>query len=162
MSTVSSHLVLLAEKRLLHFIQVARYSRTLQSDLRSHREFSCPWGGYGVLESGWLLPQCLPYKIKRLYVDPGQACSLQLHAHRHEIWHMEIGVSSVTIKDKTQDFRQGQNLLVPKGLAHRIRNETQTTVCVLEIQFGEVLDEEDVMRLEDDYGRAEGSAQISA
>lgn len=75
---------------------------------------------------------------------------------------MEIGVSSVTIKDKTQDFRQGQNLLVPKGLAHRIRNETQTTVCVLEIQFGEVLDEEDVMRLEDDYGRAEGSAQISA
>ena len=93
-----------------------------------------------------------PSTVKIITVNPHQALSLQTHTHREEFWHIVSGSARVTIGTETKDARQGENFFIPKTAAHRI--ETTDDSCVfLEVAYGE-FDENDIIRLEDKYGRS--------
>jgi mannose-1-phosphate guanylyltransferase/mannose-6-phosphate isomerase len=106
-----------------------------------------PWGWYEtVSEVGG-------YKIKRIGVHPGQQLSLQRHRQRAEHWVVVQGTAHVTLGDQVFDLGVGQHCDVALGQVHRISNRTQEMVEIVEVQFGSYLGEDDIERLQDDYGR---------
>ncbi len=120
-----------------------RGNKEVREHLTSHR----PWGHYKVLETG---PR---YKVKRIMADPGQQLSLQLHYHRSEHWVVVQGTAKVTIGDTIQMVHENQSIYVPKGTAHRLENPGKVPLELIEVQVGEYLEEDDIVRLEDVYGR---------
>jgi mannose-1-phosphate guanylyltransferase/mannose-6-phosphate isomerase len=114
-----------------------------QDHLTAHR----PWGYYKVLESG---PR---YKVKRILVDPQQTLSLQMHYHRSEHWVVVKGTAKVTIGDTVQMVHENQSVYVPKGTTHRMENPGKVPLELIEVQVGEYLGEDDIVRFEDVYGR---------
>jgi len=106
-----------------------------------------PWGSFAVLHEGD------GYKIKRLYVLPNEETSLQTHQHRSEHWLVESGSAKVTIGEQTLYLLAGASVTVPKNIAHRIENEGAELLTIFEVQFGKVLLESDITRIEDKYGR---------
>ena len=113
-----------------------------------------PWGHYQSLDQG---PR---HQVKRIVVDPGQRLSLQKHAHRAEHWTVVDGVAEITVgmdRDKLQvlTVRPGEHVHVPKGAIHRMANPGTTPMTLIEVQSGDYLGEDDIVRLEDDYGRQE-------
>lgn len=106
-----------------------------------------PWGQYEVLsaEDG--------IKYKKIIVMPGQSLSLQSHEHRSELWVVMLGVASITIDDKT--FSKGQKdwVIINRLQKHRIANDTDSLLIFYELAFGSVVDENDITRYEDVYGR---------
>jgi len=145
-------LVTIAQKCLSHFIEITRFSHNLQRGNDVSRLCPRPWGGYTVLDVGMLIP-AMPYKIKRLYIEPDKALSLQYHKGRHEIWHIETDAVTVTVDEDTRDYRRGEQAYIPLGANHRLRNNTDRTASVIEIQFGDFLSESDVIRIADEYNR---------
>ena len=111
------------------------------------------WGYYECLEEGELDNLNAYYKVKRLVISPRSRLSLQFHAYRHEIWHVEYGDVVAHIEEDRLNLRQGNETYVPCGARHRLENRTSRMVSVLEVQFGNVLCESDVVRIADDYGR---------
>lgn len=107
----------------------------------------CPWGTWEIMDIGE------KYIIKKIIVFPNQSLSLQLHNHRNEHWIIVSGRASVTIGDTTQTVQENTHFYIPYGIKHRIENTTDNIVCFIEIQTGEVLDESDIIRFEDKYGR---------
>ena len=79
--------------------------------------------------------------------------SLQLHKHRSEQWVIAKGTAVDTCGDKTAEFSEGQNIYIPCKEVHRIENQTDSPVIVIEVQNGDYLGEDDIVRLEDDYSR---------
>ncbi len=106
-----------------------------------------PWGSWEVLDAG------LDYKVKRISVRPHSRLSLQTHAHRSEHWMVVSGVATCTIGDRKIVLRPGERVHVPLGERHRIGNDQADALTVIEVQFGSYLGEDDIVRLEDDYGR---------
>lgn len=106
-----------------------------------------PWGSYVVLDDG---PDA---KVKRITVDPGQRLSLQLHHHRAEHWVVVRGEAVVTVGDDEHLLGPGQAVDIPTGTAHRIRNPGDGTLVFVEVQLGDYFGEDDIVRLDDDYGR---------
>jgi mannose-6-phosphate isomerase-like protein (cupin superfamily) len=106
-----------------------------------------PWGWYATVS------EVPGHKIKRLHVLPGQQLSLQKHLHRSEHWVVVHGVARVTLDDRVFDLTTGQCCDISQGQVHRILNATTEPVEVVEIQFGSYLGEDDIVRLQDDYGR---------
>lgn len=106
-----------------------------------------PWGQYEVIDTG------PGYLVKKITVHPHQRLSLQYHNHRSERWTVVKGQALVTLGDKEILLKTNASLDIPQKTTHRIANETSTALEILEIQFGEVLSEQDIVRLEDDYGR---------
>lgn len=107
-----------------------------------------PWGYYLVLyEDGGC-------KVKRFLVRPGKRLSLQRHRHRAEHWHLVQGDAVVTRDGERIRFREGESLDIPLGAIHRIENVGAKDVVVIEVQKGAYLGEDDIERLEDDFGRA--------
>lgn len=106
-----------------------------------------PWGYYQLLadESG-----C---KVKRVIVYPGQRLSLQRHIHRAEHWYILTGEAVVTIDNQDLPLQRGGSVDIPRGSLHRIRNAGAGDVVFIEVQTGEYLREDDIERIEDDYGR---------
>lgn len=117
--------------------------REVQEHLTMHR----PWGSYTVLEEG------SRYKIKRIYVHPLQKLSLQMHYHRSEHWVVVSGTANVTIQDKVSIVHEGESIFVPKSSIHRVENPGKVPLEIIEVQVGEYLGEDDIVRLEDIYGR---------
>jgi mannose-1-phosphate guanylyltransferase / mannose-6-phosphate isomerase len=115
-----------------------------QDHLTTHR----PWGYYKILESG---PR---YKVKRILVDPLQTLSLQMHYHRSEHWVVVKGTAKVTIGDNVQMIHENQSIYVPKGTTHRMENPGKVPLEMIEVQVGEYLGEDDIVRFEDVYGRS--------
>ncbi|MGA7104707.1 MAG: phosphomannose isomerase type II C-terminal cupin domain [Candidatus Deferrimicrobiaceae bacterium] len=107
-----------------------------------------PWGYYLVLyeEEG-----C---KVKKILVRPGKRLSLQSHRHRVEHWHVVRGEAIVTRDGEEIRLRAGHSLDIPQGAVHRIENVGREDVIVIEVQRGTYLGEDDILRLEDDFGRA--------
>lgn len=112
-----------------------------------------PWGSWTVLEEGER------YKIKRLEVLPGHRLSLQMHHHRSEHWVVVSGTAKVTIGDKVQYVHAHESTFVPPATVHRIENPGLIPLVIIEIQNGEYLGEDDIVRLEDDYDRTGSSQQ---
>lgn len=106
-----------------------------------------PWGGYEVLHED------VGYKIKRLSIESKAKTSLQLHRKRAEHWHIETGVARVKLGKATLILRAGDSLDIPVNMLHRIENVGKTMLRVLEVQIGDYLDEDDIIRLHDIYGR---------
>ena len=94
-----------------------------------------------------------PSTVKILVINPGQSTSLQLHHHRDEYWHVLSGNGTLTIGDNDVDAVPERNYLVPRTTKHRISGGTEA-LMILEISTG-TFDEEDIVRLEDNYGRAQ-------
>ncbi len=111
--------------------------------LTSHR----PWGSYTVLEEG------IRYKIKRIVVDPNQRLSLQMHYHRSEHWIVVKGTAKVTIGNTEQLIHENESVYVPKSQVHRLENPGKVPLELIEVQVGEYVGEDDILRLEDIYNR---------
>ena len=107
-----------------------------------------PWGNYQVLEDA------LSHKVKRLTVNPGQRLSYQRHAQRTEHWYVVEGRALVTLDGVDHVVDSGHAIDVPQGCAHRVANETDAPLVFIEVQIGDYFGEDDIERLEDDYGRS--------
>jgi len=110
-----------------------------------------PWGWYESVSS--VSSQIEGIKLKRIGVLPGQQISLQKHQHRREHWVVLQGVARVTLEDEIFDLKPGQHCDIAIGQVHRLTNLTSAMVEILEVQMGEYLSEDDIIRLQDDYGR---------
>lgn len=106
-----------------------------------------PWGWYETVS------QAVGNKIKRIHVAPGQQLSLQKHHRRREHWVVTQGQALVTLGEETVELAQGQHCDIAIGQVHRLTNATQSPVEIVEVQFGDYLGEDDIVRLQDDYGR---------
>jgi mannose-1-phosphate guanylyltransferase/mannose-6-phosphate isomerase len=107
-----------------------------------------PWGFYESLTSGD------GFKVKRIVVNPGQRLSLQSHVHRSELWSVVSGVASVEINGIQSSLSIRQSCFIEAGRKHRLSNNTEEMLSIIEIQFGDYLGEDDIIRYEDIYGRA--------
>ena len=106
-----------------------------------------PWGNYRVLfrdQSTW---------VKRITVKSNQRLSLQKHEHRSENWIVVQGAGEVVLGDKSVLVKQGSMIEIKKGEAHRMENNGAGDLIFIEVALGEVLSEDDIIRLSDDYGR---------
>lgn len=112
-----------------------------------HRKVYRPWGWFDVLEEG------ARFKVKRIQVNPGASLSLQKHAHRSEHWTVVEGVAKVTIGTVKTTLEKNQSTYIPLGAMHRLENASSTPLEIIEVQCGDYLGEDDIMRFEDYYGR---------
>ena len=107
-----------------------------------------PWGWYETVS------EAPGNKIKRIHVHAGQQLSLQKHQQRAEHWVVVQGQARVTLDAKEFDLLPGQSCDISVGQVHRLANTTDAPVEIVEVQFGSYLGEDDIVRLQDDYGRA--------
>ena len=115
----------------------------------SEREYSeRPWGNYTVLDD-----DASDHKVKRMVVHPGKRLSYQRHSKRAEHWFIVSGDATVTLDGKQIELHPGESIDIPLEGAHRIGNEGDTDVVFIEVQRGTYFGEDDIVRLEDDYGR---------
>jgi mannose-1-phosphate guanylyltransferase len=115
---------------------------------RLHRTVSRPWGTYTVLEEG---PR---FKIKRIVVKPGAKLSLQMHHHRNEHWVVVEGMAKVTNNGAgTHLVAKNESTFIAAGHKHRLENPGVIDLVIIEVQSGEYLGEDDIVRFEDQYGR---------
>ena len=110
-----------------------------------------PWGSWHVLDAG------PGYKVKRIEVRPGHRLSYQTHEHRAEHWAVVQGTATCTLDGDTVEVPTGGSCDVPIGMPHRIANLHDLELVVIEVQRGDYTGEDDIVRLDDDYGR-EGRA----
>jgi mannose-6-phosphate isomerase len=108
-----------------------------------------PWGTWHVLD------EAEGYKVKRIEVRPHQRLSYQTHEHRAEHWIVVSGVATCVIDGSDVVARTGDTVEVPIGAAHRITNVHDQDLVIIEIQRGAYTGEDDIVRLEDDYGRVQ-------
>ena len=114
-----------------------------------HKTVHRPWGSYTVLEEGD------HFKIKRIEVKPGGRLSLQMHDHRSEHWVVIHGKATVTNNDQVLCLNPNESTYIPSGYKHRLENQSSNDILVIiEIQTGHYLDESDIIRFDDIYGRA--------
>lgn len=112
------------------------------------REFDRrPWGTYEVLDEGEL------FKVKRIEVLSGKRLSYQKHAKRAEHWFVVAGEAKVTLDDREIVVPAGKSIDIPVGAAHRVENVSAETLVFIEVQRGGYLGEDDIVRLQDDFGR---------
>jgi mannose-1-phosphate guanylyltransferase/mannose-6-phosphate isomerase len=126
---------------------VTRYNERNDPVTKFHRQVHRPWGSYTILEETGI------YKIKRVSVKPGQKLSLQLHHHRSEHWVVVRGTAEVELNGEIKLLRQGESTFVRSGMRHRLKNPGVIPLEVIEVQLGEYLEEDDIIRFDDDYGR---------
>lgn len=114
---------------------------------KMHKTVHRPWGYYTVLEDG------LRYKIKRIEVKPGASLSLQMHHHRSEHWVVVSGTANVTNGEKIFVVHTNESTYIPAGCLHRLSNPGVSPLVMIEVQSGDYLGEDDIVRFEDSYGR---------
>jgi mannose-1-phosphate guanylyltransferase/mannose-6-phosphate isomerase len=106
-----------------------------------------PWGRYTVIEGG------PGYRVKKVVVDPGCRLSLQLHHRRAEHWVVVQGTAQVTVGNKVSQVLANQSVYIPLETAHRLENPGTELLSLIEVQTGDYLEEDDIVRLEDDFWR---------
>lgn len=107
-----------------------------------------PWGQYKVLYDSEYT------KVKELTVLPNQRLSYQYHKYRQEHWVVVKGIATVTLDNITEDFMYNQHINIPLGVKHRLANNTDEDLIIIEIQTGIYFGEDDIIRLDDDYNRS--------
>jgi mannose-6-phosphate isomerase len=110
-----------------------------------------PWGSYTVLEEN------KSYKIKRIEVLPGHRLSLQMHHHRSEHWIVVSGTARVTCGETESIVNVNESTFIPMGKLHRLENPGIIPLTIIEVQSGEYLGEDDIVRFHDDYERSAGN-----
>jgi len=119
-----------------------------RSEHSLHRIVRRPWGSYDSIESGER------FQVKRIVVKPGAALSLQKHHHRAEHWIVVSGTAEVTCDERVFLLGENQSTYIPLGSVHRLRNPGKVPLELIEVQSGSYLGEDDIVRLEDVYGRS--------
>jgi mannose-1-phosphate guanylyltransferase len=114
---------------------------------RLHKTVARPWGAYTVLQEG------PGFKIKRIEVKSGAALSLQLHHRRSEHWVVVAGIAKVTRGDETFDVEANGSTYIPVETRHRLENQGKDPLVMIEVQCGDYLGEDDIVRFDDKYGR---------
>jgi mannose-6-phosphate isomerase-like protein (cupin superfamily) len=109
-----------------------------------------PWGRYDIIDTA------PGFQVKRISVDPGKQCSYQRHQYRSEHWILVAGIAAVTLDDVRMEKKRGDIVTVPVGSKHRIENIGADLVVFIEVQMGDYLQEDDIERFEDDFGRPLG------
>jgi mannose-1-phosphate guanylyltransferase/mannose-6-phosphate isomerase len=125
----------------------ARLKEQNHDAYKFHNTVKRPWGTYTVLDV------CQGFKIKRIEVKPGGVLSLQMHQHRCEHWIVVSGVAKVTNNDKELIVNINQSTYIEAGHKHRLENLGETPLVMIEVQTGEYLGEDDIVRFADNYGR---------
>lgn len=134
--------------------KVGAMVKTLRADKATadltevHRTTYRPWGGYTSMLSGER------FQVKRLFVKPGRKLSLQKHHHRAEHWIVVRGTAEVTIDGTITILSENQSIDLPVGCTHRLSNPGKIELELIEVQTGSYLGEDDIIRLEDEFGRA--------
>lgn len=123
--------------------------RSQRPESEDHTTCLRPWGSFTVLEEG------ARYKIKRIVVQPEERLSLQMHHHRSEHWVVVKGTAKATIGDKTLYVHENESVYVPKSTVHSLSNPGKIPLEIIEVQNGEYVGEDDIIRLEDKYNRQE-------
>lgn len=126
---------------------VARLKRDKRKEYSEHVTVHRPWGSYTVLEEG---PR---YKMKRIVVKPGKRLSLQRHAHRSEHWVVVSGTAGIGDGTKDVFLAENQSTFIPPTQMHRLSNPGRIPLQIIEIQVGSYLEEDDIERFDDDFGR---------
>ena len=133
--------------------EVKKLLEELKKDNREevieHTEVFSPWGKYKTLEKSER------YKIKKILVKPGETLSLQMHYHRTEHWVVIKGTAQVTVGEKTYFVHERESTFVPKSTLHRLANPGKIPLEIIEVQNGEYVGEDDIVRFEDKYGRVD-------
>lgn len=134
-----------------HTQQVKEVVRQLKASghesYKLHRTVARPWGTYSVLE------EADRYKIKRIEVKPGASLSLQMHHHRSEHWIVVSGTARVTNGERVMLVQSNESTYIPAGHQHRLENPGILNLVMIEVQSGEYLGEDDIVRFDDVYGR---------
>ena len=132
---------------------VAELNRQNHVESREHLTVERPWGRYTVMQGG------PGYKVKKVVVDPGCRLSLQLHHRRAEHWVVVQGEALVTIGKEVRQVLPNQSVYVPIETPHRLENPGTEPLALIEVQTGDYLEEDDIVRLADDFWRVEEKAQ---
>jgi mannose-1-phosphate guanylyltransferase/mannose-6-phosphate isomerase len=121
-----------------------------RNDIRTeyHIQDYRPWGNYKVLEE-----EEGSFKIKRIKVSQGKKLSYQMHHHRSEHWIVVKGSAKITIDDMEKLVTAGESVFIKPGQKHRLENSGKTPLEIIEVQIGEYLEEDDIIRFDDEYGR---------
>ena len=117
-----------------------------------HLTVARPWGTYTVLQNS------ARFKIKRVEVKPGASLSLQMHQHRNEHWVVVSGTAQVVNGDATLTLQTNESTYIPAGHKHRLENPGEENLVIIEVQVGDYLGEDDIVRFEDRYGRVASAA----
>jgi mannose-6-phosphate isomerase-like protein (cupin superfamily) len=127
---------------------VEELKRNGREEHRVHRTVERPWGSYTVLEKGER------YQIKRVVIHPNQKLSLQIHRHRSEHWVVISGTARVTRGNDIYYVHPNESTYIPVSTVHRLENPGRIPLQIIEVQNGDYVEEDDIERLDDDYGRA--------
>lgn len=132
--------------------EVKKIVAQLQQDGRhehlNHREVYRPWGKYDSIDQG------SRYQVKHITVKPGGKLSVQMHHHRAEHWIVVSGTARVTNGEQTYMVTENQSTFIPIGQVHALENPGVIPLELIEVQSGSYLGEDDIVRLEDKYGRS--------
>lgn len=141
--------VLVADKSSSQDIKmlVDNLSKNSRAERLVHRKVHRPWGWYDCLDEG------NSFKVKRIFVNPKGSLSLQKHFHRAEHWVVVHGSAEVTCGDSVKTLHENESTYIPLGVVHRLRNPGEVALELIEVQSGDWLSEEDIVRIEDGYGR---------
>lgn len=134
---------------------VARLKVDERTEVATHRVNYRPWGSFKSVDRGDR------FHVKQIVVKPGGKLSLQKHWHRSEHWIVVKGVAMVTCDTKIFPLTENQSTFIPAGSVHRLENPGKLPLHVIEVQSGAYLEEDDIIRLADSYGRAEETATSS-
>jgi mannose-1-phosphate guanylyltransferase / mannose-6-phosphate isomerase len=141
--------VLIADKSRSQNVKniVAQLNKSGRTEQNLHRKVHRPWGWYDSIDEGER------FKVKRINVKPGASLSLQKHHHRAEHWIVVKGTAEVTCGDKVMTMTENQSTYIPLGEVHRLANPGSIDLEIIEVQSGSYLGEDDIVRLQDNYGR---------
>lgn len=128
---------------------VARIKEHKSELTEIHLTVHRPWGTYTVLEEG------ANFKIKRIVVNPGAKLSMQKHNHRSEHWVVVSGVATITNNDVELTLKENESTYIPKTHHHRLENRSENPLAIIEVQCGDYVGEDDIVRFDDQYGRQE-------
>ena len=141
--------LLIADKKYVQNINniVQKLIKDNRSEVNNHKKVYRPWGSFEVLLTK------KNYQVKKLIINPQQKISLQKHLYRSENWIIVQGKAKITKNNKNFKLVKNQSISIPKKTIHRIENIGKETLIIIEVQSGERLLEEDIIRLEDIYNR---------
>ncbi len=126
---------------------VDKLKNTNREELENHRKVIRPWGWYDTIDNGYR------FKVKRIQVNPGASLSLQKHLHRAEHWIVVKGRAKIDCGDKSEILEENESTYIPVGEIHRLSNPGPLPLELIEVQSGEYLSEDDIIRMNDVYGR---------
>ena len=146
----TSDAILIASRDKSHEVKniVEKLQLMDRDEAHSNRKVYRPWGFYDSIDCGD------NFQVKRIQVNPGSKLSLQKHQHRAEHWIITSGEATVTCGENTFKLKENQSTFIPKGEIHRLENQEEKILEIIEIQTGDYLGEDDIIRLEDDYQRS--------